>query len=92
MRRNAMVILVLLLAVEIVLAAVVAAGANSTSEEIESALNEKTELLASIENGKKTVTELESELTELEQRYAWAKEMYKIWVREDREIKELIGS
>ena len=92
MRRNAMVILLLLLAVEIVLAAVVSAGANSTSGEIESALNEKTELLASIENGKKTVTELESELTELEQRYAWAREMYEIWVREDREIKELIGS
>ena len=55
-------------------------------------MREKTEMLASIENGKKTVTELESELTELEQRYAWAREMYEIWVREDREIKELIGS
>jgi archaellum component FlaC len=92
MRRNAVVLLVLLLAVEIVMTAVESAGANRKSGEIESALREKTEMLASIENGKKTVTELESELTELEQRYAWAREMYEIWVREDREIKELIGS
>ena len=44
-------------------------------------------------NNKKSIrSAIGEELAELEESNAWAKEMYDIWMREDREIKEIIGS
>lgn len=92
MKKIAAVMLMLVLAAEAVLTAFAAVRAERTSQEIGSALSEKTELTDAVEKGKETVAMLEHELEELGHRYAWAKEIYDIWIREDREIEELTGS